>query len=79
MLKILARIGCLTVILLIAFVFLAFWGGGDFFRKVGETTGGFIQRGAETLAEKADEIKGKADKAKRKVGDWRKEKALEDK
>ncbi|HSB51164.1 MAG TPA: hypothetical protein VLD40_00765 [Dissulfurispiraceae bacterium] len=79
MLKILARIGCLTVILLIAFVFVALWGGGDFFRKVGETTGGYIQKGAETLAEKADEIKGKADRTKGKVRDWRKEKALEDK
>jgi hypothetical protein len=79
MFKLLTRLGCLSVIVLIAFFFLALWGGGDYFRKVGELTGGMIQKGAEVLAEKADQIKGKADKTKQKMGDWKKEKRVDEK
>lgn len=84
MIKFIWRIGCLTVLLAIAFFAVSVWKGGDVFRQAGSKTGGVIQKGTKKLGEKADLLKDKADTVRDKVKDVSdrfgpSEKGLEDK
>lgn len=53
MIKMILKIGCLVVILIVAFLALAFWEGGDKLRWFGKET----QKQSEKLADKADKLK----------------------
>jgi len=64
------RIGCLSVIGFVIFVVLALWKGGDALRWMGDWAGGEVQKTTTRLAEKADEIKQKADEAKERIRKW---------
>lgn len=64
MFKLIWRIGCLAVVLAIAFVVVSVISGGDKFRWFGEKTGGAIQKQSEKVGEAADSLKDKADKVK---------------
>ncbi len=70
MFRFIKRIGCLTIIGFIVFVSLSLWKGGDAFRWLGEKAGGVVERVVEKLADKADEIKGKAEGTRKKVKKW---------
>ncbi|MBF0328192.1 MAG: hypothetical protein HQL10_03480 [Nitrospirae bacterium] len=53
MIKMILKIGCLVVLLVVAFLVLAFWEGGDKLRWFGKET----QKQSEKLADKADKLK----------------------
>ena len=62
MYKCIKRIICLTIIGLILFIAITFWGnGGDKFRLLGEKTGGIVKKISDKLADKADEYNEKAE------------------
>lgn len=66
------RIGCLVIIALVIFAILALLGGGEEFRSLGRKTGAMIQKGAEKLAEEADDLKKKTDGLREKAKRWTK-------
>ncbi|MDX9714715.1 MAG: hypothetical protein RBT37_04715 [Dissulfurispiraceae bacterium] len=67
MFKFLRRLGCLTVIIIFIFLFIAFTSGGDNLRWAGNKVGGVLQNVINSLADKADELKGKRDSSFGKV------------
>ncbi|MCE5313363.1 MAG: hypothetical protein LLF86_09460 [Nitrospiraceae bacterium] len=70
MFKFLRRLGCLTVIAVIFFLFIAFTSGGDKLRWAGEKVGGVLQDVINSLADKADDLKGKKDRSFGKAKEW---------
>ncbi|MBA4348682.1 MAG: hypothetical protein C0415_01650 [Thermodesulfovibrio sp.] len=64
--KFIKRIGCLAVILFIAFVIITLWGGGDKFRELGDKAADKIKEWAEEIAEQADKLKGTKDELEEK-------------
>jgi hypothetical protein len=64
------RIGCLTVLLIIAFVIYSMMYGGEKFREVGDKTRGVIKKEVTDISNKADRIKEKTDSVTNKVKKW---------
>lgn len=64
------RIGCLTILLIIAFVIYSMMYGGEKFREVGDKTRGVIKKEVTDISNKADRIKEKTDKVTNKVKKW---------
>jgi len=70
MFKLIWRIGCLSVLLIIAFVLFSMWRGGGLFREVGGKSVGIIRENSKKLGDKADMIKEKTDAVKNTMKKW---------
>ena len=64
----------LLIILLVGFIGMSLWSGGDKFREIGEKAGGGLQTACDKLADQADEISEKVRGKHKKIEEWKSEK-----
>lgn len=64
----------LIIILLVGFIAMALWSGGDKLREAGEKAGGVLQTACDKLADRADEIREKVRGKQKKIEEWKSEK-----
>lgn len=56
MFRFIRNIGCLSIILLTVFLFIAVFFGGEKIRNIGDKTTGIVKKGFHHAADKADDI-----------------------